>query len=37
MSNDGMLLLGLTLLSMILFIPLLICYIFLSVWSSVRK
>ncbi|HVF28684.1 MAG TPA: hypothetical protein VM943_10615 [Pyrinomonadaceae bacterium] len=38
-ANDSAygILVGLTLLSMILFIPLLICYIFLSVWSSLRK
>jgi hypothetical protein len=30
-------LVGLTMLSMLLFIPLLICYIFLSVWASMKK
>ena len=38
-ANDSAygILVGLTVLSMILFIPLLICYIFLSVWSFTRK
>jgi len=38
-ANDSAygILVGLTVLSMILFIPLLICYIFLSVWSSLKK
>ena len=38
-ANDSAygILVGLTFLSMILFVPLLICYIFLTVWSSVRK
>jgi hypothetical protein len=38
-ANDSAygILFGLSMLSMILFIPLLICYIFLSVWSSMRK
>lgn len=38
-ADDGAyaILLGLTMLSMILFIPLLICYIFLIVWASTRK
>lgn len=38
-ANDSVygILVGLTMLSMILFIPLLICYIFLCVWSFMRK